>query len=188
MRIDKFLKVSRILKRRTVAQEAASAGKISVNGREVKPSFRVKAGDVVELPVCLRDAEIPRPGAAGDGQKGRRSLPLRGDRMISRHSLRRREGRARRVFRKQGAAGAERPARAVSLLSAFSAVTDEILVACAQRTSRAFGASRPLPNARTVIGGDVPHAERLFCAPRSKGRPGACPRRGTAVRHEKDHR
>ena len=49
MRIDKFLKVSRILKRRTVAQEAASAGKISVNGREVKPSFRVKAGDVVEL-------------------------------------------------------------------------------------------------------------------------------------------
>lgn len=49
MRIDKFLKVSRILKRRTVAQEAASAGKISVNGREVKPAYRVKTGDVVEL-------------------------------------------------------------------------------------------------------------------------------------------
>ena len=49
MRIDKFLKVSRILKRRTVAQEAASAGKISVNGREVKPAYRVKAGDVVEI-------------------------------------------------------------------------------------------------------------------------------------------
>ena len=49
MRIDKFLKVSRILKRRTVAQEAASAGKISVNGREVKPAYRVKGGDVVEL-------------------------------------------------------------------------------------------------------------------------------------------
>ena len=49
MRIDKFLKVSRILKRRTVAQEAASAGKISVNGREVKPAYRVKVGDVVEL-------------------------------------------------------------------------------------------------------------------------------------------
>lgn len=49
MRIDKFLKVSRILKRRTVAQEAAAAGKISVNGREVKPAFRVKPGDVVEL-------------------------------------------------------------------------------------------------------------------------------------------
>ena len=49
MRIDIFLKVSRILKRRTVAQEAASAGKISVNGREVKPAYRVKVGDVVEL-------------------------------------------------------------------------------------------------------------------------------------------
>ena len=49
MRIDKFLKVTRILQRRTVAQEAASAGKISVNGREVKPAYRVKVGDVVEL-------------------------------------------------------------------------------------------------------------------------------------------
>ena len=49
MRIDKFLKVSRILKRRSVAQEAASAGKISINGREVKPAYRVKVGDVVEL-------------------------------------------------------------------------------------------------------------------------------------------
>ncbi len=49
MRIDKFLKVSRILKRRTVAQEAAAAGKISVNGKEVKPAYRVKVGDVVEL-------------------------------------------------------------------------------------------------------------------------------------------
>ncbi len=49
MRIDKFLKVSRILKRRTVAREAAEAGKISVGGKEVKPSYRVKVGDVVEL-------------------------------------------------------------------------------------------------------------------------------------------
>ena len=49
MRIDKFLKVSRILKRRTVAQEAASAGKVFVNGREVKPSYRLKVGDVVEI-------------------------------------------------------------------------------------------------------------------------------------------
>ena len=49
MRIDKFLKVSRILKRRTVAQEAADAGKISVNGKVVKPSYRLKIGDIVEL-------------------------------------------------------------------------------------------------------------------------------------------
>jgi len=49
MRIDKFLKVSRILKRRTVAQEAADAGKISVNGKQVKPAYRLKVGDEVEL-------------------------------------------------------------------------------------------------------------------------------------------
>ncbi len=49
MRIDKFLKVSRILKRRTVALDACKAGKVSVNGREVKPSYQLKAGDVVEL-------------------------------------------------------------------------------------------------------------------------------------------
>ncbi|MBO6263395.1 MAG: RNA-binding S4 domain-containing protein [Clostridia bacterium] len=49
MRIDKFLKVSRILKRRTVANEAAKAGKVTVNGKEVKPSYDVKAGDVVTI-------------------------------------------------------------------------------------------------------------------------------------------
>ncbi len=49
MRIDKFLKVSRILKRRTVAGDACKAGKVSVNGREVKPSYQLKAGDEVEL-------------------------------------------------------------------------------------------------------------------------------------------
>ena len=49
LRIDKFLKVSRILKRRAVAQEAARAGKVVINGREAKPSREVKAGDVVEI-------------------------------------------------------------------------------------------------------------------------------------------
>lgn len=49
MRIDKFLKVSRILKRRTLAQEAADAGKITVGGKVVKPSYRLKIGDEVEL-------------------------------------------------------------------------------------------------------------------------------------------
>ncbi len=49
MRIDKFLKVSRILKRRTLAQEACDKGKVSVNGRDVKPGHRIKAGDVVEI-------------------------------------------------------------------------------------------------------------------------------------------
>ena len=49
MRIDKFLKVSRILKRRTAAGDACKAGKVSVNGKEVKPAYQLKVGDVVEL-------------------------------------------------------------------------------------------------------------------------------------------
>ncbi len=49
MRIDKFLKVSRILKRRTLAQEACDGGRVSVNGRSVKPSQNIKIGDVVEI-------------------------------------------------------------------------------------------------------------------------------------------
>ena len=49
MRIDKFLKVSRVIKRRTVANEAADNGRISVNGKVVKPSYDVKIGDVVEI-------------------------------------------------------------------------------------------------------------------------------------------
>ncbi len=49
MRIDKFLKVSRILKRRTVAQEACSEEKVVVNGKPAKPSTAVKIGDTVEI-------------------------------------------------------------------------------------------------------------------------------------------
>ena len=49
MRIDKFLKVSRILKRRTLAQEACDKGKVTVNGREVKPGHQIKVGDIVEI-------------------------------------------------------------------------------------------------------------------------------------------
>lgn len=49
MRIDKFLKVSRILKRRTVAREACDGGKVIINGKEVKPSHPVKIDDIVEI-------------------------------------------------------------------------------------------------------------------------------------------
>ena len=49
MRIEKFLKVSRLIKRRTVAAEACDAGRISVNGKSVKPGYDVKLGDVVEI-------------------------------------------------------------------------------------------------------------------------------------------
>ena len=49
MRIDKFFKLSRLLKRRAVACEACSEGKVSVNGRAVKPAYNVKIGDVVTI-------------------------------------------------------------------------------------------------------------------------------------------
>ena len=47
MRLDKFLKVSRILKRRTVAAEACEKGKVNVNGKEGKPGTKLKIGDTV---------------------------------------------------------------------------------------------------------------------------------------------
>lgn len=49
MRLDKFLKVSRIIKRRTVANEAAGAGRIAVNGKIAKPSADIKPGDVLDI-------------------------------------------------------------------------------------------------------------------------------------------
>lgn len=49
MRIDKFLKVSRILKRRSVARDAADGGRVKINGRTVKPSHDINIGDIVEL-------------------------------------------------------------------------------------------------------------------------------------------
>lgn len=49
MRIDKFLKVSRILKRRTVAKEACGEEKVIINGKPAKPSTAVKIGDIVEV-------------------------------------------------------------------------------------------------------------------------------------------
>ncbi|MDE7394505.1 MAG: RNA-binding S4 domain-containing protein [Clostridiales bacterium] len=49
MRIDKFLKVSRILKRRSVSADAAKSGNVFVNDRAVKPSYRLKIGDVVRV-------------------------------------------------------------------------------------------------------------------------------------------
>ncbi len=49
MRLDKFLKVSRLIKRRTVANEACDAGRVSVNGKPAKASVQVKAGDVIEI-------------------------------------------------------------------------------------------------------------------------------------------
>lgn len=55
MRLDKFLKVSRIIKRRTVANEACDAGRVTVNGKTARASYDVKVGDVIEISFGTRD-------------------------------------------------------------------------------------------------------------------------------------
>ena len=58
MRLDKFLKVSRLIKRRTVANEACDNGRISVNGRVVKASYDVKVGDRLEIGLAGRTLAV----------------------------------------------------------------------------------------------------------------------------------
>lgn len=58
MRLDKYLKVSRLIKRRTVAAEAADAGHVSINGRVAKPSSEVKVGDVLTLSFGARKISV----------------------------------------------------------------------------------------------------------------------------------
>ena len=58
MRIDKYLKVSRIIKRRTVAQEACEGGKVTINGKVAKPSSEVKVGDVLTLQFGARTVTV----------------------------------------------------------------------------------------------------------------------------------
>lgn len=55
MRLDKFLKVSRIIKRRTVANEACDAGRVTVNGKPARASYDVKVGDIIEISFGTRD-------------------------------------------------------------------------------------------------------------------------------------
>ena len=54
MRLDKYLKVSRIIKRRTVANEACDAGRVLVNGKIARASYDVKIGDIIELQLGVR--------------------------------------------------------------------------------------------------------------------------------------
>ncbi len=55
MRLDKYLKVSRIIKRRTVANEACDAGRVIVNGKVARASYDVKVGDVIEIAFGARE-------------------------------------------------------------------------------------------------------------------------------------
>ena len=58
MRLDKFLKVSRLIKRRSVANEACDGDRVSVNGRQAKASYAVKVGDVIEVQFGQRTLKV----------------------------------------------------------------------------------------------------------------------------------
>ncbi len=58
MRLDKFLKVNRIIKRRTVAQEVSKAGLVKKDGRTLKPSYEVKPGDVLDVVYGNKELKI----------------------------------------------------------------------------------------------------------------------------------
>ncbi len=77
MRLDKYLKVSRIIKRRTVANEACDAGRVSVNGKTARASYDVKVNDIIEINFgtrtvkaqVLQVSETVRKEDAGDMYK-----------------------------------------------------------------------------------------------------------------------
>ena len=58
MRLDKYLKVSRLIKRRTIANDACDADRITVNGRPAKASYQVKVGDVIEIAFGQRTMNV----------------------------------------------------------------------------------------------------------------------------------
>ena len=58
MRLDKFLKVSRLIKRRTVANEACDAGRVLVNDKPAKASVKVKQGDIIEIQFGTRTVKV----------------------------------------------------------------------------------------------------------------------------------
>ena len=58
MRLDKYLKVSRVIKRRTLANEVADAGRVLVNGKPAKASYTVKVGDIIEVAFGNRPVKI----------------------------------------------------------------------------------------------------------------------------------
>lgn len=58
MRLDKFLKVSRLIKRRTVANEACDAGRVTVNGNVAKASVKVKVGDIIEIQFGTKTVKV----------------------------------------------------------------------------------------------------------------------------------
>lgn len=58
MRLDKYLKVSRIIKRRTIANEACDAGRVTVNGRVARASLEVKINDIIEISFGAKNVKV----------------------------------------------------------------------------------------------------------------------------------
>ena len=81
MRLDKYLKVSRIIKRRTVANEACDAGRVLVNGKVARASYDVKQGDVLELQLGSRNikAEVVSVNEYARKEEGGQMYPVLSD-------------------------------------------------------------------------------------------------------------
>lgn len=58
MRLDKYLKITRLIKRRTIANEACDAGKVIVNGKQARSSYDVKVGDIIEINLGARALKV----------------------------------------------------------------------------------------------------------------------------------
>lgn len=71
MRLDKYLKVSRLIKRRTVANDACDAGRVMVNDKVVKASYDVKLGDVIEISFGNKSVKVKVTMIADSTKKGR---------------------------------------------------------------------------------------------------------------------
>lgn len=69
MRLDKYLKVSRLIKRRTVANEACDTGRVQINGKTVKASAQVKPGDVIEIAFGTRSVKAEVLSVAESARK-----------------------------------------------------------------------------------------------------------------------
>ena len=74
MRLDKYLKVSRLIKRRTVANEACDTGRISVNGRVARASYEVKVGDVISISFGERTLAVEVLNVSETAQKSEAAL------------------------------------------------------------------------------------------------------------------
>ena len=74
MRLDKYLKISRLIKRRTVANEACDAGRVTVNGRVARASLEVKVGDIIEISFGSRPVKLQVTGVSETVRKDDASL------------------------------------------------------------------------------------------------------------------